>query len=127
MAIEYEQKIGMTAEKHFRRNALRAILALFDRDGCSVYVAFMVAIFEPLRYSSRSIMDSAEDNSVPSLSPSTAEATSSFPKTRWTTVLVAREENLEKAAVAMQELCRLYWYPIYAFIRRNSNPQDAED
>jgi hypothetical protein len=37
MAIEHEQKIGMTAEKHFRRHALRAILALFDWDGCSVY------------------------------------------------------------------------------------------
>jgi RNA polymerase sigma-70 factor (ECF subfamily) len=27
----------------------------------------------------------------------------------------------------MQELCRLYCYPIYAFIRRDSNPHDAED
>src|ERR1700733_7997300 len=73
-------------------------------------------------------MDSAEDNLVPSLSPATAEAKSSFPQTHWTMVLVARQENLDKAEAAMQELCRLYWYPIYAFIRRNlSNQHDAKE
>ena len=72
-------------------------------------------------------MDSAEDNLVPLLPPAAAEAKSSFPNTHWTTVLVARQEDLDKAAAAMQELCRLYWYPIYAFIRRDSNPHDAED
>jgi RNA polymerase sigma-70 factor (ECF subfamily) len=34
---------------------------------------------------------------------------------------------MAKAAAAMQDLCRLYWFPIYHFLRRNSNPQDAED
>ncbi len=72
-------------------------------------------------------MDATENNLVPSPPHPTAEAKSSFPKTHWTTVLVARREDMEKAAAAMEELCRLYWYPIYAFIRRNSNPQEAED
>ncbi len=72
-------------------------------------------------------MDSVEDNSVPSQSPATVGAISSFPQTQWTIVLMVREENLDKATAAMQELCGRYRYPIYSFIRRNSNPHDAED
>ena len=33
------------------------------------------------------------------------------------------------AEIAMEQLCRIYWYPIYAFIRRkrSCSHQDAED
>jgi RNA polymerase sigma factor (sigma-70 family) len=48
-----------------------------------------------------------------------------FPETRWSVVLAARTVGSERA---LNELCRAYWYPIYAYLRRTgSGPQDAED
>lgn len=42
-----------------------------------------------------------------------------FAATRWTLVLsAARCSETPRAAAAMAELCRIYWYPLYAFIRR---------
>jgi len=53
---------------------------------------------------------------------------SAFATTLWSVVLDARDRDLEKAAAALHQLCSLYWYPIYAFIRRRgSNFHEAED
>jgi RNA polymerase sigma-70 factor (ECF subfamily) len=50
-----------------------------------------------------------------------------FPTTHWTLVTRVREGGTARHA-ALDELCRLYWYPIYAFLRRRGmSPQDAED
>jgi RNA polymerase sigma factor (sigma-70 family) len=50
-----------------------------------------------------------------------------FPSTHWTLVTRVREGGAVRQA-ALEELCRLYWYPIYAFLRRRGlSPQDAED
>jgi DNA-directed RNA polymerase specialized sigma24 family protein len=50
-----------------------------------------------------------------------------FPTTHWTLVTRVREGGAVRQA-ALEELCRLYWYPIYAFLRRRGlSPQDAED
>lgn len=51
-----------------------------------------------------------------------------FPSTRWTLVRRLKNGGEVEAAEAMNELCRLYWYPIYAFARRHGFPtHDAED
>lgn len=51
-----------------------------------------------------------------------------FVTTRWTEVLLAREQESPGAREALEHLCRLYWYPIYAYIRRQVNdPDDAQD
>jgi RNA polymerase sigma factor (sigma-70 family) len=52
-----------------------------------------------------------------------------FAATRWTLVLTAARGNASSAAaVALGELCRVYWYPLYAFLRRRGHtPHDAED
>ena len=43
-------------------------------------------------------------------------------------VLAARDKQGAGAGEALAALCSTYWYPIYAFIRRQgSSPHDAED
>ena len=50
-----------------------------------------------------------------------------FNTTHWSVVLAARGESTE-AHEALEKLCRVYWYPLYAFIRRQGHsPEDAED
>jgi DNA-directed RNA polymerase specialized sigma24 family protein len=50
-----------------------------------------------------------------------------FPTTHWTLVMRVREGGTVRQ-LALEELCRLYWYPIYVFLRRRGYPQeDAED
>lgn len=51
-----------------------------------------------------------------------------FHTTHWTIVLAAREKDGTVAREALASLCSTYWYPLYAFIRRNGiPPHEAED
>ncbi|MDP1592515.1 MAG: hypothetical protein Q8M07_32430 [Prosthecobacter sp.] len=51
-----------------------------------------------------------------------------FPSTHWTLVRAVQGGNAEEAAQAMEQLCKGYWYPIYAFLRRSGHAgHDAED
>ncbi|MGD0094618.1 MAG: sigma-70 family RNA polymerase sigma factor [Planctomycetota bacterium] len=51
-----------------------------------------------------------------------------FATTHWSVVLAAAEEERPAAAEALETLCRTYWYPLYAFVRRRGyGPQDTED
>src|SRR6266542_6381647 len=51
-----------------------------------------------------------------------------FHTTHWTIVLSAREKDGTVAREALASLCSTYWYPLYAFIRRQgSSPHEAED
>jgi RNA polymerase sigma factor (sigma-70 family) len=55
-------------------------------------------------------------------------ATESFPTTRWSIVLGACDRSAAEAHAALAELCRAYWYPLYALIRRKGyNADDAQD
>ena len=48
-----------------------------------------------------------------------------FPTTHWSRVAAATDGL---APAALQDLCRDYWFPLYAFVRsRGSSPHDAED
>lgn len=50
-----------------------------------------------------------------------------FPPTRWTIVTAARGDDA-LASRALNELCGMYWKPVYSFIRRKGHPPaDAED
>jgi len=58
--------------------------------------------------------------------PQTADA--GFVTTRWTHVLAAGRKSSPQADVALEELCRCYWYPLYAYVRRHGqSKEDAED
>ena len=51
-----------------------------------------------------------------------------FPATRWSVVLAATRAPSPESARAMESLCRAYWYPLYAYVRRSGqSPHDAQD
>lgn len=51
-----------------------------------------------------------------------------FGTTSWTMVLAAGDSASPDSRAALETLCRQYWYPVYAYIRRRKYPpQDAED
>jgi RNA polymerase sigma-70 factor (ECF subfamily) len=53
---------------------------------------------------------------------------SGFAETHWTVVLsAARGDATPRAVAAMAELCRAYWYPLYAFIRRRGYDSHAAE
>ncbi len=51
-----------------------------------------------------------------------------FATTRWTVVLKAAHSDTTLARSALAELCRTYWFPLYAYVRRRGyGAHDAED
>ncbi|NBV22936.1 MAG: RNA polymerase sigma factor [Proteobacteria bacterium] len=52
-----------------------------------------------------------------------------FVTTRWSQVVAAgRAEDPAHARTALEQLCQTYWYPLYAFVRRQGHsPHDAQD
>lgn len=62
----------------------------------------------------------------PSSEPS--GSSSSFPTTHWSVVVNACSIEPPAARAALETLCRQYWYPIYAFVRRQGRDHhEAED
>src|SRR6516165_1808110 len=67
---------------------------------------------------------------MPAASASETTREGRFTSTRWTMVLDAGESQTppDQALNALSELCRIYWRPIFLFLRRQgSNPDDAQD
>ena len=51
-----------------------------------------------------------------------------FSTTRWTLVLRAGGAEGPSSETAWQNLCKIYWYPLYAYARRNgATKEDSED
>lgn len=51
-----------------------------------------------------------------------------FLTTRWSIVSLAQDKNSPETAAALDELCRAYWFPLYAYVRRHGqSPPDAQD
>src|ERR1051325_10717524 len=64
-------------------------------------------------------------SSQPINPPSTAP---NFAVTRWSVVLAAGQNDSISASEALENLCRTYWPPLYAFVRRQGcSPADAQD
>jgi RNA polymerase sigma factor (sigma-70 family) len=52
----------------------------------------------------------------------------SFPSTHWSLVQRVKDGDDKDSGLAMEAICKSYWYPIYAFLRRIGHaPSDAED
>lgn len=51
-----------------------------------------------------------------------------FRTTRWSLILNSIDVQAPESRSALSELCKLYWYPLYAFARRSGyDASDAED
>jgi RNA polymerase sigma-70 factor (ECF subfamily) len=65
----------------------------------------------------------SEHSSQPSSAPGDVFAT-----THWTVVLAAGKRSTPQSDAALEELCRAYWFPLYAYVRRHGHTkEDAED
>ncbi|MES1180481.1 MAG: sigma factor, partial [Verrucomicrobiota bacterium] len=59
---------------------------------------------------------------------SSSEAPRIFPPTRWSLVLAATHSDAPESAAALEAICRAYWHPLYAYVRRCGQPaHDAQD
>jgi RNA polymerase sigma factor (sigma-70 family) len=60
--------------------------------------------------------------------PSSTPRGDVFVTTRWTVVLSAGRKSSPQSDRALGELCQTYWYPLYAYVRRQGHSkEDAED
>jgi DNA-directed RNA polymerase specialized sigma24 family protein len=62
------------------------------------------------------------------MNPMRPDAAPVFATTHWTVVLQAGRHESPEASRALAELCRAYWYPLYAYARRvGQDVHSAED
>lgn len=66
---------------------------------------------------------------MPDERPSTSRPSDGyFATTHWTVVVNARAGDSSIARASLEKLCQSYWYPLYAFVRRQGHgPHDAQD
>ena len=50
-----------------------------------------------------------------------------FPRTRWSVVVAAHESPTIERDAALAEWCRIYWKPVYLFIRSRGNSPDLTE
>jgi len=61
------------------------------------------------------------------LDPASASA-QWFATTHWSVVLAAKQSDSSQAVAALEKLCRAYWRPLYAYIRRDGHDAtEAQD
>ena len=60
-----------------------------------------------------------------SRTPSDRSPPRHFPTTRWSRVIAAGDPNAPRARESLAVLCNAYWYPLYAYIRRQGQPPEA--
>jgi RNA polymerase sigma-70 factor (ECF subfamily) len=57
-----------------------------------------------------------------------ADGPGQFASTQWTLIARARDPDAREAREALAALCRTYWYPLYAYVRRKARAgEDALD
>lgn len=51
----------------------------------------------------------------------------SFPKTRWTLIHKVRAGTEQERREALEDLCKTYWFPLYAFARKTGLTQEESE
>ena len=60
--------------------------------------------------------------------PSTGATGDIFATTHWTVVLEVGKRSTPQSDRALEELCRTYWFSLYAYVRRHGHTkEDVED
>lgn len=68
------------------------------------------------------------ESQIPNSLDSQSGQSPEFRQTQWSLVRRAASFDAPESRQALEVLCRAYWFPIYAFIRRQGrSPHDAED
>lgn len=65
----------------------------------------------------------AEGPAAPAPAPMPGQGPTVFVTTRWTLVLAAGDDAT--ARDALEQLCRIYWFPLYAYVRRRGHDAHA--
>jgi RNA polymerase sigma factor (sigma-70 family) len=61
-------------------------------------------------------------------SEASPDSGATFTQTHWSVVLQAGDEASPQRLAALDQLCRSYWFPLYAYVRRcGESPEDAKD
>lgn len=64
----------------------------------------------------------------PDSTPGFGQGARDFRSTHWSVVLAAGDSQSADTLDALEKLCRAYWYPLYAFVRRQGwNEHDSQD
>ncbi len=67
-------------------------------------------------------------NSSAAETPTAPQGSPVFVTTHWSVVLSARGVDSSCSVAALETLCRVYWHPLYAYVRRRGySTADAED
>ncbi len=67
-------------------------------------------------------------SSKPSEDESGRRTLTQFATTHWSVVLAAAQQDAPRVGEALEKLCRTYWYPLYAYVRRRGyEVEDAQD
>ena len=98
-------------------------IPIFSKERRRIIIGGAVASWVGIRHDSGTVLpepDHSEAEAVPDRNV--------FVTTRWSVVLAAGLETGSRGADALESLCRAYWFPLYAYIRREGRtPEDAQD
>lgn len=87
---------------------------LWGRDEKDAHPLCLFCSFSPSRHSDNKTLDMPDNVN--------------FEQTRWSLVLRASGGDDAARRAALEQLCRAYWYPLYAYLRRSGRGvEDAED
>ncbi len=85
--------------------------------------------FDAIFYLDGGVPAQDEVTSLSAIGPAVGEGqgAAAFATTHWSVVLEARGDS-PAAEAALEKLCRIYWWPLYGFVRRQGyKPEEAQD
>jgi hypothetical protein len=83
--------------------------------------------FGAIFYLDRSVPADDRVTSLTGVGGSAQNGAVAFATAHWSVVLTAQDQTPESDA-ALEKLCRIYWWPLYGFVRRQGyGPEEAQD